>query len=115
MSDYQKMKKVVLEINSILEREDLMGFIFLADGKGGGEVAYNLENTSWSQLKIYQDKNRIHFKGHMKSSPRETSMTINAIFLLQEILGRSFMMLDEIKKVMNQNIDIEAEELRHLD
>jgi hypothetical protein len=51
----------------------------------------------------------VHTKVHMKSAPKETNMTINALYNLQGMMSQVWLSQEAIIKDWESKIDIEKE------
>ena len=108
----QKLKGAMEEIKEILDKHQIAGTIFLADGDKCGEFLIGIDRPDWSNIRFIEradGSTAIHTKVHMKSAPKETNMTINALYNLQGMMGNVFMMQKAICDDWESKIEIEKE------
>jgi len=98
------------EIEAILKKHDIGGFISLQDGLGNGEFAAFVDTPSWSMIRFLPDgkdgAKRVHLKLYGKTKKVELERTINMLYNGQDVLGQLFMMVDHMKASIAPHIEV---------
>ena len=102
-----RLKCAANEISQILRKYDLAATFFLADGDGHGEWRMAVDFPTWSMIRFVKGGKGIHLKAYTKSKPVETGMTVNAIIILQDMMSRIWLSLDEMVKQVKSLIEVE--------
>jgi len=108
----KELKSAMFEINKIIKEYDINATIILADGNGHGEFKVFHDEPTWSQIRFIPRKDgsvAVHTKAYMNSKPKETNRTINSMYCIQDLLGRIYLMNDNILKDIESKIEIEKD------
>ncbi len=109
----KKLQKAIDDIELILKKNDIMGMVSLADGESHGEFANFVQNASWSMIEFKDNHDgsmTAHLKAHVKSKPKESNMTVNALIILQDMIAYQFSVLYEIISNAKEKISIVEDE-----
>ena len=104
-----KLRAAMHEIADVLKKHDVGGVMILGDGEGHSEYRLFIDTPSWSTLRFIKDGSGVHFQAYAKSKPVETSRTVNLIWGLLDVVGSKFMVLDKIKTMANQHLNVESD------
>lgn len=102
-----KLRSVMHEIETVLKKHDVGGFVILSNGEGNSEYRLFIDTPSWSTIRFIKDKEGVHFEGHAKSKPVETNKTVNMLWHLRDVTGQNFLVLDQIKDRIKNHMNVE--------
>ena len=95
------LKKTQKEIQKILKKNNILGIVVLADGKGGGDWAFNLKDPEWSNLRYITLDGGVKIIGtktDIKENLEGTEKSVNTITVIQRTLAHFWMTFNGIKK-----------------
>ena len=101
-----KLKACMKKIESAMRHYDVGGYAMINDGIGNNEFRLHF-TPSWSQIELIEGA--LKFKVRMSSKPENTEKTVNLIYCMQDLLGQNWLMVDEIKKMIDKNLDVETD------
>jgi len=94
------LKKTQKEIQKILKKNNMLGIIVLADGKGHGDWSFNLKDPAWSNLRYITIDGGIKIigtKSDIKENLDGTERSVNTITVIQKTLAHFWMTFNGIK------------------
>ena len=110
MKKYDPMlREAMTEINGILEKYDIAGFIALISPTHA-EFKLTIDKPSWSNLRFLKDGKAVHFKVHMKSDPENTEATAHALYSLRDLCALGFGQTNDIIEMVEK---IDAVKVEH--
>lgn len=106
-----ELKKAMTEIEEVMRKYDIGGFVSLQDGLGNGEFKMFVDTPTWSMIRFLPKKNpsdglAVHLKLYSKTKKIETERTVNMLFNAQDVLGMMFLCIDEIKAKIQTQIEV---------
>lgn len=106
-----ELKKAMTEIEEVMRKYDIGGFVTLQDGLGNGEFKMFVDTPTWSMIRFLPKKNpsdglAVHLKLYSKIKKIETNRTVNMVFNAQGVLGMMFLCIDEIKAKIQTQIEV---------
>lgn len=107
----KQLKTAMAEINEVLQKHDIAGAIFLADGKKNGEFSINFDKPSWSVLS-FEDLKDGTVKTHIKvrkDKQEEADRTVNSIFNIHGQMSHMWLGIEQITKALQAKINIQVD------
>ena len=108
-----ELQKAMKEIELVLQKYDVGGFVSLQDGLGNGEFRMFVDTPTWSMIRFLKDKGdgyRVHLKMYAKSKNEQLNRTINMLYNGQGVLGNMFTFIDEMKKQIAPHLEVTEEQ-----
>lgn len=109
----KQLQAAMSEIDVIMKRYDIAGAVFLSDGKKCGEFKTYFHAPTWSMIRYIPKKDGsmvVHTKVHMKSNPKDTQRTINALYNTQGMIQNIHGMIAQIAEHIESHVEVVKEE-----
>ena len=104
------LQKAMKEIEDVLGKYDIGGFISLQDGIGNGEFGVFVDKPSWSMIRFLPDgkdgAKRVHLKLYSKTKKVELERTINMLYNGQNVLGHMYLVIDNMKAAIAPHLEV---------
>ena len=111
MKQSTQLKQAMEEIQNILRKHDLMGFVMLSDGHGRADYIHHWW-PSWScMFKEGLNGMRIQAKSSHPESRAKAERTVNAVFTMAAAIAEEKMTIDRLCAIFKDHMTIEAGDL----